>query len=936
VALDLSFVGRGPEVSLLTATVADVLAGQSRVIVIEGDPGVGKTRLLSWLVDLARRRGLAVLRGEATEFEHLLPFAAYADALGPLADTTGAADRLGEFERAALETLISTVSGRGKGGTGFDRFHILRGVRQLLVELCTDRGVLLALDDLHWADEPSMELTAFLLRRSLPAPLLVTLVCRAGQLPAMVGDALARMEPAPTRIDLAPLDDASVASLLRHLGSRRRHLLSRASGGNPLYLRMLADASEQTLGGLADGDPEPGSAAELPLLAVLRHELDALPEPTQRVARAAAVAGDHASLQLVAHIAGMSPSDTASAVDDLCHRGVGTALGTRFAFRHPLLRGAAYGTAGPGWRVQAHARAADFLRGRDGSLAVRAHHTERCAQPGDEDAARTLGDAGSACLDSAPTTAVRLLREALRVLPHRDDLIAYRADLLTSVARGLGVTGHLAESRVMLQEIMRLPREVRVPAVAFSSVVSRLLGRLDEAAALLATEAARCGPSRIKAQLLAELAAVSVLQAGPRAARRYAQAALALLDEGADAALAAAAQALQALAYLQEGDLTASRKHTGKARSLLDAVPDVDLLPHVEMIAPLAWVETTLEDFDDAHRHLIRGIDIATRAGRSHALPYLLISQTMLLTSQGRLADAIGAGQHAADLSRHIQSEETLAMAQAVLLPPTLWREGPGVVAPLADAVRAAPPRSRWWAGLADLLLAQVDLAGGRSAVSSPESPTEETQVFRLAVQATAAGVRGDDRDALARATEAVSRAEQTGVARQLATAYAAQAGILLRTGNLADAAARARAAVAQFSAAGAVVDRGRSHELLAEVRARQGDIRAARVELGEAKSAYGLAGADWLARRLARAEVRLGAQVPRSGRLTSREREVVDLIGTGLTNREIASCLHLSPKTIETHVARLFSKFDVRSRAALVSRLAGSDGDHGGPPAGG
>lgn len=93
----------------------------------------------------------------------------------------------------------------------------------------------------------------------------------------------------------------------------------------------------------------------------------------------------------------------------------------------------------------------------------------------------------------------------------------------------------------------------------------------------------------------------------------------------------------------------------------------------------------------------------------------------------------------------------------------------------------------------------------------------------------------------------------------------------------------------------------------------------------GQAKAAYHAAGADWLAGRLARLEVRLAARLPRTrtGPLTARERQVAELVGQGLNNREVAQRLHVSRKTVEAHLSRVFSKLDVHTRAALASRLA-------------
>ncbi|MFD1544305.1 response regulator transcription factor, partial [Nonomuraea guangzhouensis] len=138
--------------------------------------------------------------------------------------------------------------------------------------------------------------------------------------------------------------------------------------------------------------------------------------------------------------------------------------------------------------------------------------------------------------------------------------------------------------------------------------------------------------------------------------------------------------------------------------------------------------------------------------------------------------------------------------------------------------------------------------------------------------------------------------------------------------------------ATERFAESGAVGERGLAHQQLATIFGRMGDVVSSRAEIGWAKAAYRESGADWLAGQLARVERQLAARGPRHTArkavgppaLTARERQVAELVSQGLTNREVAERLHLSQKTVETHVARIFSKFDVRSRVALTRRMAG------------
>ncbi|WP_188194177.1 helix-turn-helix transcriptional regulator [Nonomuraea sp. SYSU D8015] len=907
-------VGRAGERSRIEAA----LAGGHSLVLIDGEPGVGKTRLLEYLVESAHAAGRTVLTGSATEFERLVPFGMYVDAFTRLSDAAP-----GALAEAALRTLLAADK-----ADQLDRYHTYRGIRALLTHLADDRGVVLALDDLHWADAPSLELTEFLLRRPPAAGFMLAIACRSSMIPPVVCDAAARRDPYVTRLSLAPLDEDAAALLMPSgVEPRRRRLMYRVSGGNPLFLRALLDADDTTLAELADGRPGATLALEQTLLAVLRRELDRLTPTGRQAAHAAAVAGELASPVVISHIAELDAATAASAVDELCRQGLGTLAGARFTFRHPLVRAAAYDTCGPGWRVAAHARVADYLRRTDGSLALLAHHTERCAEHGDERAARTLGDAGIAYLNSAPATAVRLLREALRVLPERDDLVPYRGQLLTGLARGTGVMGSLAESRRILHEVIHLPHEVASAAVAFSSVISRMLGRLDEARALLSAQTRKAGQDqRVRAQLLAELTAVAVLRADSQGARRHALEALGIVSKTSDPALAAAAYALLALVCLQDGDVSAARAHSRRAGWLMDGASDTALVPHVELVAPLSWGEISLQRPAAAERHLSRGIDLATMSGRSYAMPYLLIGQARLKARTGHLAEAIEIAEHAATASEYIRSSETLAMARCVMLLPVLWRHGIGPAMALADQLTAAGPGSAWWQAMAYVAVARVRLAG-RAGPEYPPPPvlSRDTEVERLAVQSIRAGADGDVGAALARSAAALEAAGD--LPYELGIAYDARARALSGRDDLAGAAAAAQRATERFGESGAVVERGLAHQLLATVHGRMGDVASCRAEIGRAKVAFKESGADWLSGRLARVERQLAARGPRHAAretaLTTRERQVAELVSQGLTNREVAERLQVSQKTVETHVARIFSKFDVRSRVALARRLA-------------
>ncbi|WP_165945753.1 LuxR family transcriptional regulator [Micromonospora sp. KC606] len=936
-------VGREQELNSVDEVIAAIVRGEFRALVVHGAAGIGKTRLLSELVRRASAHDAIVCWGSATEFERHVPFAVYRDAFADVAEVAG----ISSATLAALE---------GSNFTDVDRYRLFHQVRGLLKWLAVTRPTVLVLDDLHWADQSAVELTGHLLRRPPGAGLLIAVAYRPASAPAGVADAAFHLGPAAAVLGLGPLTTADVDVLLPGESKRRRRLLYLGSGGNPLYLRALAAAGDETLAHLA-GTGDAHTVPERALLDVFCADLDRLDLELQHVARAAAVAGDPAALDLVAWIAERSEPQVAYAVDDLDRLGVLTTTGdSRLRFQHPLVRTAAYWRAGGGWRSRAHARAAQFLRARHGPLQVVAHHIERSAHPGDGPAANILAEAGTACLHTAPETAARLLRAALRIMPEAPALAGRRADLQLALARALGVTGQLAESRSLLQEVMRTGGQRRVEAVTFASVLCRLVGQFDEAKALLAGELAQGrDDGRAAAHALVELVAVELARKDPMSAQRYGDRALLVTAATGDLALEAAASALLALGHLQLGRTVDAERCVERSALLVDGCGDAVVLPYIELVAPLAWVELHLQRYDAARRHLDRGMALAHRHGRSHGIPYLLITAAALHIRSGQSAEAVSVAAEARELSRLIHGVETAAMATAVTLKPVLWRDGPRVAVKLArEVVRRRQPCSGWWSDIVELDLATVYLAAqdpARCLATLSDSGPERgpwrpgVVAYRSALCAVANAELDRLGPARELADEALAQAREIGLSHQIAAARDARARVLARAGLVDEAVAEAAAAAAGYAEARAPIEEGTARHLTAQLHALAGRLDRARSELGQAKDLFAAYDAGWLNACLVRTERQLAAMGPRTNGparrqrppvsgidlLTGREREVVRLAATGMTNREIATRLYLSQKTVEAHISRSFAKLGVRSRVALARRVFGAEAGEAG-----
>ena len=308
------FVGRRQELAAVEAVLDGLRARRPRWLVVSGEPGIGKTRLLGELADRAVGRRHPVFIGRGAELERELPFAVWVDALDDHVASLGErklealiGERVGELAR-----VLPSAAPAGAGGLQDERFHAYRAVRALLARMAMGHPLVLILDDVHWADDASLELIAHLLRRPPPAPVLIVLAFRAGQVPNSLLAALdqAGRDGLVDEIVLGPLTQAEAEALL---GAPPQPVLYRQSGGNPFYLEELARVPlVAETGGEADAVGVPPAVA-----AALGQEIRGLSERAQRLGWGAAVAGEPFELELAAAAAGLDEKGALAAIDEL-------------------------------------------------------------------------------------------------------------------------------------------------------------------------------------------------------------------------------------------------------------------------------------------------------------------------------------------------------------------------------------------------------------------------------------------------------------------------------------------------------------------------------------------------------------------------------------------------------------------------------------------
>jgi DNA-binding NarL/FixJ family response regulator len=937
------FVGRGREIGALREALDEVVTGSARVVEVTGEPGIGKTRLLGEFARLAGERGLRVLSGQASGSDRYLPFAPLLDALE---------DHRGEpgNPRARFESALGRASGRRPEDiAAMDVHRLHRVLSEFLKELATadaaHHGLALLLDDMHLADETTITLLAQLVRRPPRTPVLLVVAYRQRQAPVRLYAAItdAGSSAAVRRMPLGALTTEDVEALLGSHGSRSwQRALHRESGGNPFYLDALARTWFATAGSQMD---QLSAGARISLM----REVESASPLAQQVVRAAAVTGDAFEPGIVAELIGRDHADVLAALDelvdlDLVRPATG---GQRFAFRHALIRQAVYATTSPGWRLSAHARAAEALRRRGASAMVLARHVEQAGAPGDLAAVMVLKKAAAAVAPQAPLTSARWLRAALRLLPEQPEHNRRRVALLVRLARALGLAGQLQDSRDTMHEALRLlPRHGATPrarAVAFCVLIERLLCRRAEADALLRAEldVLPAGPTVARATLLFELAC-SELAAGRYAeCARMAGEALAASRSHHMRSSQAATLGLMAIATAAMADTAAARSLLDEAATLLDSMLDDQFMRSLAAALWIIWGEVLLERWDDALRHLDRSMDFARRNSQLLVLPHLYVKQVLVLRARGRLAEAEEAAEDAVHLAMSCGGGEQLTSALTM----QCWVNvltgdvEDGVRSGTAATDRLRQPPSEWSNMLANRMLAEARLAAGDPAGCLELVAVAGGQDLPLAEICSRAAWY----EILTRAELALGRVGRAAMWADRAEATTATLDLPGRTGlallarahvlavqRPAEAVETAGRAATTLDAAGLVFDATRARVVAALARAALGRVDEASAELRAAQTAYERYGAHGLARQVMGERRRLAARGSRRGQaadsvglsaLTRREQQVAALVSDGLTNRRIAKELYVSEKTVEMHLANTFVKLGVSSRVA-VARL--------------
>ena len=313
-----TLLGRRAEVAAVDAALEELGRRRGAVLAFSGEGGIGKTRLLDELATRAEGSGALLLSGRASELERELPFGVWEDALAEHAEFLGV-DRLERLVGDQLPELAAVLPavGRVPAGLQDERYRTHRAVRVLLEALAQIQPIVVALDDLHWADDASLELVAHLLRRPPRGRVALALAFRPAPIRPLLATALATAERDGAVIEhaLGALSFADAEALLgTGIPGPVRGEIYEAGGGNPFFLQQLA--RQHAAGRAVTAEPA-GVGVPQAVARALEQEIAALGEAGRALAQGAAVAGDPVDLDLAAAAADLGEEQTLGALDEL-------------------------------------------------------------------------------------------------------------------------------------------------------------------------------------------------------------------------------------------------------------------------------------------------------------------------------------------------------------------------------------------------------------------------------------------------------------------------------------------------------------------------------------------------------------------------------------------------------------------------------------------
>jgi DNA-binding CsgD family transcriptional regulator len=918
--------GRDRELAAIDELMEGARSGRSGALVITGEPGIGKTALLD---EAERRSGdLLVLRASGYESERELPFAGLHTLLSPILDLR---DRIPPVQARALGTALAI-----ERPAPHDPFAVPAAVLSVLGAAAEDRKILAIVDDLQWLDPGSLRAILFAARRVGAEGIAFVLAARLDEavLPALTG---------LPQIELGKVDDEAARAIVREhatgpITAAVADELIRTAGGSPLALSELPMAMGEPGDSGAQGAElalrlPPGSGIER----AFRHRFEGLDEDVRRALTVVAAfeSGPAATLLATLEQLGLGLQELEAGES----AGLLKLEGGEVAFRHPLLRSLAYHAATSGARLAAHRAIAEIVT--DPSL--RAWHLSSAALGPDEEAAEALDEASRIARERG-TLAAAAAATARAADLSTDD--AKRAERLVSAATDLVELGRADEALARIDEAERYPE-----ALAHGSDLKVLRGRVEmrsgalhSGRALIVAEAEHCAqedPCR-SAELLIEVGVVDMISGDSQAQIEAGQRAEELAKLAKDDHLVMFGQLARACGLVPLGR---SKEADALFECAMPVMLESDPLPAAsEMITFAAMQLAWIERFDLAEQIVNRQIEAAREASALGRLPFPLSTRAMIHDRRGRWAPALADAGEALRLARETAQPPQIAVALTLLAS--------------LEAARGADTEAREHAEEALAIVAEMGVGGplpiyaevalGFTALAGERLDEAiehlvradqmrrdldggEPAFLQYYPDLIEAHLRSGRKDAALRYIEQCeAEAEATG--RTWAHAVAARGRGLMADDDEGYAEHFERA-IAWHEKSDQPFPLARTRLAYGERLRRAGERTAAREQLTQAADAFERVGADpWVER--ANAELRASGQtlrarsMPDSDQLTPSELQVALRVAEGLTNREVAAAIFLSPKTVEHHLSSIYRKLGIRSRTELARRMASEPAD--------
>jgi DNA-binding CsgD family transcriptional regulator len=916
--------GRADELKVIGALVAAVARGRGGVLVIEGPPGIGKSRLLTEVLALADKSNVRTLFGEAFEYQQTVPFFSLFMA------TLHADPPVGDAE--ALRRL---------GSSADLRYWVVHDLADAIRAAAAQTPLAILLEDIHWADNGTL-LALRSLATAPGAPVMWALTARTGAGGPAVQETLTVLQRANASVvRVAAMSADAVADMVcdavRAKADASLLSLAAKAHGNPFLVSELVGGLDEEGRLNVSGGCALAAGYALPrrLRAGMQQRLDLLSEDAGNVVRVAAVLPDRFSAGLLAAMLDRQPVSLLSAVGEAVRADLLVEDGERLRFRHDLLREATRQSLPQSLQRAMERQSASVMLGMGAAPAEVAIQLARSAEPGDTEAIGALRQAAQSVGCGDASAAADLSKRALELLPAEDaehgSLVAETVewlnrarrygeaeDLAVAALSGAAPPEEEAEIRLRLPTLTRYSTRRRVEEnrraleLVNISEVTRARHLAWLAYNLMADD--QHGQHRGAA---ADEAAAAAASTGDLESKMLADVTLAQIDCGDGYAGRALRRLEELCALARAGDVSADRDFAA---------------------AQYALVLGVVGRLDDATAQVADGTERARREGNAMALDLWAIVVGLVHLAAGRLS-AARAAVESLPPPQPTGATDTDVLRMMILAEVAAYTDDRNLLQQIANDARDAYPTGshlvrRAAAQVLALAAWQRDdvhdamrwLGGDITLFGTPVFPHVLDLVILGARVASAAGDAGL-RARVLQATEVLERERPPVPVFSGVAGYAR--GILER-----DAAALVAAAGLLESSSRPLLYAAAVEDAGAEL-AHTDHPDDAAAQLDAAFDTYMRHEALADARRVGRQLRRLGVQrrivsQPRAktgwDSLTDSELRVVNLIAQGVTNRDVATQLHLSLHTVKTHIHNAFAKLGINSRRQLTRFMRGSD----------